>query len=37
MQKLNQIYLIMQKKLDLKYAAGVDTSGFAKRTDLGKI
>ena len=24
-------------KVDLKYAAGVDTSNFAKRTDLGKI
>ena len=37
MWKLNYICLIMQKKTDLKNATGVDTSDFAKQTDLANL
>ena len=35
--KVNQIYLIMLKKADLKNATGCDTSEFAKMTDLANL
>ena len=36
-QKLNQIGITIQQNLTLKNAAGVDTSQFAKKHDLGNL
>ena len=34
---MNSICLIIQKNTDLKIATGVDTSSFAKKTDLANL
>ena len=34
---MNSICLIIQKNTDLKIARGVDTSSFAKKTDLANL